>query len=532
VVAELLRLRLRLLVNTFRRSPAGVFAVLFGLGVAVAGVVAAWGAAEVLAIHQDAYVRRMMIAVGSLLTVSAFLIPLVFSRRASLHPRAFQGYGIRTNGIVAILLVFALTGPLLLMLAIAYASVRAWPDAGSRDVAAVAAPILFLIAFFSVLIGRELGVTLRRHPHTGAAIAVLSVVVLMVGAVMVVVLAAQRIPELIWLVRLTGPLAFVHDYAGFLGGTPIGMLWSAPWLASTTGRQPDDVWSTIWAGAAIAVVLFATWTALMAWQLRPTRRLRVTRRWLSTGWFGRLPSTPTGAVAARSFSYWLRDPRYRTVFAVLPILPLAILGAFAVAGVPFQYGVLVPLPIMVLVLAWSTMHNDVSYDSTAVWTHLAARTRGAQDRVGRMIPVLVFGVILLGIGVPLTAWGYGDPEIVPALLGVCLALLLGGLGVSSVSSALFPYPAPRPGDSASQQPQIAGGAGGVAQGFSVLAILLVATPALVSSGIWFAEGGAWNWIALLIGAVSGVLILVLGVRGGALSFDRRAPELLAFAVRH
>jgi len=167
-----------------------------------------------------------------------------------------------------------------------------------------------------------------------------------------------------------------------------------------------------------------------------------------------------------------------------------------------------------------------------VWTHLAARTSGAQDRVGRMIPVLVFGVILLAVGVPLTAWGHGDPEIAPALLGVCLALLLGGLGVSSVSSARFPYPAPRPGDSASQQPQIASGAGGVTQGFTVLVILLIATPALVSSGLWFAEGGSWNWIALLIGAVSGVLVLVLGVRGGAASFDRRAPELLAFAVRH
>ena len=206
------------------------------------------------------------------------------------------------------------------------------PDRGTSR--SIAAPILFLIAFFSVLIARELGVALRRHPHTAAAVAFVSVVVLLVGAAMVVVLAAQRIPELIWLVRLTGPLPFVHGYTGFLGATPFGMLWSAPWLASTTGRQPDDVWSTIWAGAAIAVVLFAIWTALMAWQLRPTRRLRVTRRWLSTGWFGRLPSTPTGAVAARSFSYWLRDPRYRTVFAVLPILPIAILGAFAVAGVP------------------------------------------------------------------------------------------------------------------------------------------------------------------------------------------------------
>jgi ABC-2 type transport system permease protein len=258
----------------------------------------------------------------------------------------------------------------------------------------------------------------------------------------------------------------------------------------------------------------------------------VTRRYLSTGWFGRLPSSPTGAVAARSFSYWLRDPRYRTVFAVLPILPIAILGAFAVAGVPFAYGVLVPLPIMVLVLAWSTVHNDVAYDSTAVWTHLAARTGGTQDRVGRIIPVLVFGVILIGVGVPLTAWGHGDPEVVPALLGVCLALLLGGLGVSSISSARFPYPAPRPGDPASQQPQIAGSAGAIAQGFSVLVILLIATPALVSSGLWFANGGEWNWIALLMGAVSGVLVLVLGTRGGAAAFDSRAPELLAFAVRH
>ena len=125
------------------------------------------------------------------------------------------------------------------------------------------------------------------------------------------------------------------------------------------------------------------------------------------------------------------------------------------------------------------MHNDVAYDSTAVWTHLAARTRGAQDRVGRMIPVLVFGVILLGIGVPLTAWGYGDPEIVPALLGVCLALLLGGLGVSSV--ALGPLPLSGAAARATRRPAAAGRGrpGGVAQGFSVFGILLVATPAIV-----------------------------------------------------
>ena len=532
MVAELLQLRLRLLVNSFRRSPLGVFGILVGLAAAAAGVAAAWSAAAALHAQEDDYVRRMMVAVGALLLVSAFLVPLLFSRSVSLHPLAFRGYGIRADGIVAILLVFALTGPLLLMLAVAYASAQAWPDAASRDVALVAAPILFLIALFTVLIGRALGVALRNHPHTSRLIAFLSTVALIVGAGMVLVIAAQRIPELMWLVRLTGPMPFVHGYSGLLEETPIGMLWSAPWLASTTAERPDDAWAIIWIGAAIVVVLFAIWASIVGWQLRPTRRLRMTRRSLSTGWFGRLPSSPTGAVAARSFSYWLRDPRYRTVLAVLPILPIVILAAFAVGGVPFQYGVLVPLPVMVIVLAWSTVHNDVAYDSTAVWTHLAARTRGVQDRVGRIIPVLVFGIILIGIGVPLTAWGYGDAEIAPALLGVCLALLLGGLGVSSVSSARNPYPAPRPGDPAFQQPQIAGSSGGATQGFSILLILLVAAPALISSGLWLVNGGSWNWVALLIGAVSGVLVLVLGAGGGAASFDRRGPELLAFAVRH
>ena len=92
---------------------------------------------------------------------------------------------------------------------------------------------------------------------------------------------------------------------------------------------------------------------------------------------------------------------------------------------------------------------------------------------------------------------------------------------------------PRPGDPPFQQPQIAGSSGGATQGFSILLILLVAAPALISSGAVVRESASpWNWIALLIGAVSGVLVLVLGARGGAASFDRRAPELLAFAVRH
>src|SRR5207344_1570132 len=114
-----------------------------------------------------------------------------------------------------------------------------------------------------------------------------------------------------------------------------------------------------------------------------------------------------------------------------------------------------------------------------------------------------------------------DPDVAPALLGVCIALLLGGIGISSLVSARFPYPAPRPGDSAFRQPQTSGGQGGLVQAGSLTAVILVAAPALVSSGIWLASADGWNWIALLLGALSGVLILVLGTRAGGSVFERR-----------
>ncbi len=43
------------------------------------------------------------------------------------------------------------------------------------------------------------------------------------------------------------------------------------------------------------------------------------------GCFGLFPATPTGAVAARSLSYWLRDPRYAGSLVVVPLLPVLLL---------------------------------------------------------------------------------------------------------------------------------------------------------------------------------------------------------------
>jgi ABC-2 type transport system permease protein len=188
---------------------------------------------------------------------------------------------------------------------------------------------------------------------------------------------------------------------------------------------------------------------------------------------------------------------------------------------------------MVLLLSWATLHNDVAYDSTAVWSHLAAQVRGVHDRVGRMLPVLAMGTPLVILGTFLTAWAQGDWLIAPAVLGVSTALLFGGIGVSSLISARFPYPATRPGDAPFQQPQVVGSTGGGTQAGSVLLILLVAAPA-VTSMVFYLLGvaGPWNWIALAAGLGAGLIVFAAGLRGGGATFDRRAPELLEFAVRH
>jgi ABC-2 type transport system permease protein len=215
------------------------------------------------------------------------------------------------------------------------------------------------------------------------------------------------------------------------------------------------------------------------------------------------------------------------------VVPVVTIVAFTIVGIPLSISSLLPLPIVVLLLAWGTLHNDVAYDSTGIWSHLAAQIRGVDDRVGRMLPVLAMGVPVVLIGTPLTAWAHGDWFITPAVFGVGTALLLGGVGVSSLISARFPYPATRPGDAAFQQPQVPGASGSGIQFWSIVLILLVASPAIAATVFGLlGVAGPWNWIALVAGVAAGVLVLVLGIRVGGAAFDRRAPELLEFAARH
>ena len=541
MVAQLLRLKLRLFANGFRRPLWAVIVSGVGLAIAIAVVLVITTGATALHDQDDATVRKIVILAGSYLSLAAFLLPFMLVRRELLDPRALRGYRIRAGTVALTILVFSIVGPMLLMAPIAWAPTWAWRDAEAVRIAQLAAPILFLQGVLSVRLGVAAGAGLANRERWSRRVRAIVAPILVISLIPVIAAVVPRLAlsdapsqsARLFLVGLTKLSAYVRtdEIAQGLTWTPLGALWAAP--SHSVFRMPELGEQGLWVGGITVLVLLVLWFFSVRLVFRATRRIPVERRGGTPGWFRPLPSTPTGVIAARSFTYWIRDPRYRAVLGFLPFVPIVVLGAGYIGGLPMTITALLPLPIMVLLLALSTTHNDVAYDSTAMWTHVAAQTHGSHDRIGRIVPVIVFGAILIAAATPLTAWGFGSAEVIPAVLGANLALLLGGVGVSSGLSARFPYAAPRPGDPAFAQPQVPGSTGSGAQALAVFCSLVVAAPAIGFAVAWLANPGSpWNWVALLVGVQAGLIALFIGIRAGGSAFDRRSPELLAFTMRH
>jgi ABC-2 type transport system permease protein len=401
------------------------------------------------------------------------------------------------------------------------------PAAG---LASLAAPLIVIEMLLLLRIGVAAGGWLASRPALRGWVRVLGILLLLGGAGTVAVALLPRAPGRFWvpLAHAVQPL-HIEGVADAISGSPLASLWGAPLQLVTRSGNPE---LAMLIGAEAIVLLAVIWRVIVAMTLRPSRRLRLDRVHRVPGVFRWLPATPAGAVTARSFLYWVRDPRYRVVFGILPVLPAITLLAFWVGGVPPSIGAFVPLGLMVLVLAWSTIHNDVAYDSTAIWTHVVAHTRGLHDRLGRVWPVLVFGTALIAVGTPISVWAQGELTSLPAMLGIDIALLLGGIGVGSAMSSRYPYPAPRPGDDGFTYPQASGSTGVGAQAGSFLLTVLVALLPITATALWLLGWSGFNWVALGTGVATGGLALALGVVSGGRVFDRRGPELLAFTMQN
>lgn len=524
MVAQFLGLKLRLLGNLFRRSPWQVFGLIvglmYGLGAAFVSVAALVG----LRFADVELASSIVIVAGSLVVLGFLVVPLVFGADDTIDPRKFSLLGIPNSRLAVGLAAAAFVGvPALVVAIVAVAQIVTWSRSGPGIAFAAVSAVLLVITCIlgsrvTTTIATLLLATRRAREATGLiALVVLSALSPLIAAMVTVD----------WEKR---GLAVLHSIADVASWTPLGAVWAAPAFAAS-----GDIGSA-WGAAAIAVgfviVLACTWRGLIAIMLVTPERVSRARAYTGLGWFARLPATPVGVIAARSLSYWGRDVRYRSALVIVPIVPAVMVAALVIAGVPLHFLVLLPVPVMCFFLAWSTVHNDVAFDNTAVWLHVATNTNGVADRVGRLIPPLALGIIVIAVGTPLSAWGFDSADVVPSLLGVSLCTLLVGLGLSSVISAAFPYPAVHPGDSPFAQPQSSASGASWVQGLSLIGVLAVTAPTVAFAVLGIAFGGGWHVVALLTGLATGILALWFGVRIGGRVFEARGPELLAFTARY
>jgi ABC-2 type transport system permease protein len=519
VVAHLVRLKLALLANVFRRSRAQTIGAVVGIvyfSVLVLGLTLIVATLRT-SIEVATVALPLAGAVGIVLWT---VVPLFsFGSDPTLDPSRFALYAVPPRSLATGLIAAALVGlPALASAVLGLGVVMAWSQT----------PASTLVAVVGTVVGILTAITLSRWVSALAAAATSSRrgrdTLVVVGLVVLV---------------LVGPVVWVaanaHDIqrlavsaSKVVAWTPLGWAWAAP--GDVAAGRP-------FVGAVRLVLAVVFLLAVgMLWSRAVRRQVenpRAVPRRDSTpsapgdlGLFARAPDHPAGAVAARVLTYWRRDPRYQISLLMTPVFPLALLIPWAsadVAWTPLLMG-----PLLAFLLGWSE-HNAIAYESEAFSLHVAAGTRGLDDRLGRVVP----GLLLAGVLVPvygLVGVWLGDRwDLLPLVLGVSATVLGAGVAVSSVLNIVLPYPVAQPGESPFSAPPGAAGITILAQTLASAATFALSAPLLLLAWLAYASDSAtWLvWVTGGVGVVLGPVVAGIGVRYGARLYDRRAPDLLA-----
>lgn len=547
VARHVVALKVRLLVNALTRSIwqmlALVLSFVYGLG--VVGLVLLTLAA--LARRDPALAAAWVAVGGSALVTAWWVVPLVaFGIDSTVSAERLRLFGLRRLDLVLGLGAAGLVGaPGILTVLLVGGSTVVWRESPGALIVAVPAAV---VAVATCVVGSRTWTALLAPSRSARRFRDSGVFVLLV-------LVALAVPLAGWLVPRTAGTVQVERLAEVAGWTPLGAAWAVPAavatgdLAAAAGR------------AAIAVVVLALLVGLWVHALdraavgpapstarrsaphrsaphrsasRGTPRRRAGGLLGAPGVLGspverlldRALGVQTSAVAARCLTYWRRDPRYLGALAVVPFLPL-VLGLLDRGDGSL---VLVACPLAAFLVGW-TISADVAYDHTAFWAHVSAGLPGRADRVGRAVAATLVGLPVTAAVVVGVVWGTGRWHDLPAVAGISAGILLTALGISSVVSARFVYPVPRPGDGPFSSPQgsVVADLATQAGGWAVLALLALPEAAVGIVAVVSGSTGL-GWTALGLGVALGGFWWVAGVRIGAAVYDHRAPELLQQVV--
>lgn len=478
----------------------------------------------------------VLVSLAAIFLAGWVVVPLlVTGLDDTLAPARFASLGLRPGPLAAALTISALVSvPALFFLFLFGASAWLWhnenPDSWPLVVGIVGAALTWTGLVLSARLATSWGSRIlgsRRSRDVAVGIAVL---VLALGG-----------PAL-WIVVRDG-LELVLDYdvrvlIEQLGRTPIGAGMAAP--EHVVDR---DWWGAGWRLGMMAAwvsVLYGAWRANVAHALvNPLFRGGGTRRRedsiLALGQKREIKLAIRNrteqlrpartAVRARLERYWVTDPRYLSNLIGALVLPLMLMGLVSlIGGLDDRWMFVAPLALA-LTLGWGR-HNDVALDSTGLWLDVVSGRLGRDVMRGRFAATAIWAVpVVAATALGVVAWT-GLWVHAFALVGASVGLLGTTLGVSAVSSVVFPYRAPAPGESPFAAEVGSVGAGFVAQIVSSLATAAVA-PFVVTPLFWaLVSHPGWGVVSAVTGPVLGALAYVWGVRLAGTMYDRRSGRLV------
>lgn len=524
MVATLVRLKLRILRHTLRREVWRLVLMIIGILWALSMLPSVIGGSVWLS-RQGIEAARDIIVIAGVLVVGGWtVVPiLVPGMDDSLDIARFATSGRSARRLAPGLLVAGLVSvPAVFTALVSFAPVLAWRERGWPTVvlALVCAPVAVASCLLHSRVCTELGARMlssRRSRETSAVLGLL--------------IAVLAVPAVLTLgsLGLEGALEKVPTLAEVLGWTPFGLPWAAPAamaLGDTTGALARVALAVAW-----VALLAGVWTALLQSALiRPPSRSGQARRrtdaMLPRNATRRHPGVAAAAaIARRGLRYWTADPRYMGSLlgsVVAPVLIVLLVAAVVdtPAAVALGLG-----GFMAGTIGWGR-HNDVAYDGSAFWLHVAAHVPGWADRLGRTLATFVWAAPVTVLVSLVGAAVAGRWDLAGAAVGLGFGVLCGGLGVSAVASALLPYPVPDAGANPYAAQMGAVGATMVAQLVSSMATLVVCAPVgiLYALSLWVRSSLAGATLA--VGLVGGLVTLAAAVVLGGRVYDGRAPRLL------
>ncbi len=518
MVAHVLRLRFALLVGALRgeRPVRNALAFIAAAVVTVVVCHAVLGLGEAPLSTEGA-----VLVLGGAATFLAFLIgPMLTGTADQLDPRRFAPFGVNERRLPWTLILASLvSAPSFALLAIgACVAIVAVHDGVPWPLAAGASLLGVLSAALAARIGMAVSAILLPERRSRELTVLFTIPVIVVAFPVAAYFASVE-----WNGNVPSAVVTATTVAGF---SPL----AAPQALLFHVAEGDEAaaWGSGIAAVLTIIALAALWSYLVQRMLTTTERPVAARERSGLGWFGPLPATAFGAVAARSLVYWLRDRRYIVNVVVVPIAGVLTVFPLLVAGVPLSIAALLPVPLMALFFGWLP-HNDVAYDSTALWIHVASGMRGVPDRLGRLVPLLLVAVPVLAVSISVTLAVIDRWHLLLPFSGVATSLLFTGLGLSSIASVVAPYAVSRPGDSPFQQPQRSSAHGSFGAAGTFVGALLLSIPTFWLFVLTLVEGEQHAPAAFWTGVATGLVVFAGGAALGGLIFERSGERLMEFA---